>query len=128
MSRVIHQTYASHAQEYLDGFHSEVVKEVQKAVSENDVVVVGMSINNAVKRVRKALDKEGIPYTYLEYGGYLSKWKERLAVKMWSGWPTYPQVFVKGHLMGGNQRTRMALADGSFQKILRGESSEERSD
>ncbi|MFT5930783.1 MAG: monothiol glutaredoxin, partial [Oceanospirillaceae bacterium] len=24
-----------------------------------------------------------------------------LAIKMWSGWPTYPQVFVNGTLVGG---------------------------
>ena len=119
MSRNVHQKYAPHAKEYLDGFHPEIVKEVRKAVSENDVVVIGMSINIAVKKVRKALEENGIQYTYLEYGGYFSQWKERLAIKMWSGWPTYPQVFVKGHLMGGNKRTRMALSDGSFQKILR---------
>jgi monothiol glutaredoxin len=28
-------------------------------------------------------------------------WQERLAIKMWSGWSTYPQVFVKGILIGG---------------------------
>ena len=27
--------------------------------------------------------------------------RERLAIKMWSGWPTYPQIFIKGTLVGG---------------------------
>ena len=121
MSRTIHPKYAPHAKEYLDSFHPDIVQEVQKAVAENDVVVVGMSINSAVKRVKSALEENDIPYTYLEYGGYFSKWKARLAIKMWSGWPTYPQVFVKGYLMGGNQRTRKALSDGSLQKMLRAE-------
>ena len=122
MSRIIHQSYAPHAKEFLDNFHSDIVKEVQKAVQENDVVVVGMSINIAVKKVKKALEERSIPYTYLEYGGYFSKWKERLAIKLWSGWPTYPQVFVRGQLMGGNKRTRMALDDGSLQALLGAES------
>jgi hypothetical protein len=37
-----------------------------------------------------------VAHTYLEYGSYFSKWKERLAIKLWSGWPTFPQVFVDG--------------------------------
>ena len=50
---------------------------------------------------RKALDARGIAYKYLEYGGYLSEWRRRNALKMWTGWPTFPMVFVKGTLVGG---------------------------
>ena len=48
-------------------------------------------------------------------------WKERLAIKMWSGWPTFPQIFVKGVLIGGNQELEACLKDGTLQKILDGE-------
>ena len=118
MPREINPHIAPHAREFLDQFHTNIVQEVREAVAQNDVVVVGMAGNGAVKKALQALKQEGIDCTYLEYGGYFSKWKERLAIKLWSGWPTYPQVFVKGHLMGGNQRTRKALADGSLQQIL----------
>tara|TARA_B110000208_G_scaffold8743_1_gene11269 strand:+ start:552 stop:665 length:114 start_codon:yes stop_codon:yes gene_type:complete len=37
------------------------------------VVVVGMRYNNAVYGARKALKKDGIEFTYLEYGGYASQ-------------------------------------------------------
>jgi monothiol glutaredoxin len=37
----------------------------------------------------------------LSYGNYFSKWKQRLAIKLWSGWPTYPQIFIDGKLIGG---------------------------
>jgi monothiol glutaredoxin len=95
-------------------FHEETVREVQKAVAENDVVVVGMAQNPFVRRVRKALDAAGVKYTYLEYGSYLSEWKKRLAIKLWSGWPTFPQVFVKGSLIGGFDATTRAIADGTI--------------
>ncbi len=49
----------------------------------------------------KALDAVGLPYKYLEYGSYLGEWRRRLALKMWTGWPTFPMVFVKGVLVGG---------------------------
>ncbi len=102
----------------IGAFHAEVVDEVRAAVGKGGVVVVGMAQNPHVKKVRKALDAAGVPFTYLEYGSYLSDWRKRLAVKLWSGWPTFPQVFVKGTLMGGEDATVAALADGSLKKRL----------
>jgi monothiol glutaredoxin len=104
--------------ERMNRFHSDVVDEVASTVARDDVVVVGMAQNPFVKRARKALDAAGIPFTYLEYGSYLSKWKERLAIKMWSGWPTFPQVYVKGTLIGGFDMTVAAIEDGSLRRSL----------
>ncbi len=99
-------------------FHAGVVGRVREAVERDAVVVVGMAQNPFVKKARAALDGAGVRFTYIEYGSYLANWKERLAIKLWSGWPTFPQVFVKGVLIGGNAETRAMLADGSFQKLL----------
>lgn len=99
-------------------FHPDIVREVQDAVSSHDVVVVGMAQNPHVKNVRKALTDAGVTFKYLEYGSYLSKWRERLAIKLWSGWPTFPQVFVRGALVGGEDLTKAALADGSLKSML----------
>jgi glutaredoxin-related protein len=82
-------------------FHANVVQSIEKAISENEWVVVGMAQNPVVKKARAALDAKGTKFHYIEIGSYFSKWKERLAVKLWSGWPTYPQVFHKGVLIGG---------------------------
>ena len=94
--------------------------EVEQAVRSNDVVVVGMAQNPHVRNVKKALDQAEVSYEYLEYGSYLSEWKRRLAIKLWSGWPTFPQVFVKGTLLGGEDLTKAAIADGSLKKRLTG--------
>ena len=99
-------------------FHSDTVESVARAVAEHPVVVVGMAQNPHVKSVRKALDAAGITYTYLEFGSYLSSWRERLAIKIWSGWPTFPQVFVRGVLVGGEDLTKAAVADGSLRRRL----------
>jgi glutaredoxin-related protein len=98
----------------LQSFHAEVVSVVAAAVEKHPVVVVGMSQNPHVKNVRKALAEAGVEFEYLEYGSYFSAWKERLAIKLWSGWPTFPQVFVRGALLGGEDLTKAALADGSL--------------
>ncbi|MDB4937788.1 MAG: Glutaredoxin-related protein [Labilithrix sp.] len=102
------------AAEKLQTFHADVVAEVASAVEKHAVVVVGMAQNPHVKNVRKALTAAGIEFEYLEYGSYFSEWKKRLAIKQWSGWPTFPQVFVRGVLIGGEDLTKAALADGTL--------------
>jgi len=99
-------------------FHESTVREVAEAVGRDPVVVVGMARNPFVKKARKALGDAGITFTYLEYGGYMSEWKPRLALKMWSGWPTFPMVFVRGKLIGGCDETIKQLADGSLKQRL----------
>jgi glutaredoxin-related protein len=99
-------------------FHGATVAEVQAAISRDAVVVVGMAQNPVVKRARRNLEAAGVAFTYLEYGSYVSAWKPRLAIKLWSGWPTFPQVFVRGVLIGGNAELEQAIADGSLRGRL----------
>lgn len=111
-------TIAPAALSKMSAFHAETLREVEEAVAAHDVVVVGMAQNPHVRNVRRALDDAGVAYHYLEYGSYLGAWRQRLAIKMWSGWPTFPQVFVKGTLVGGEDLTRAALVDGSLKERL----------
>jgi glutaredoxin-related protein len=110
---------APEAARQMSSFHADVVRDVVRAVAESPVVVVGMAQNVHVKNVRKALQGAGIEFRYLEYGSYFSAWKKRLAIKLWSGWPTFPQVFVRGVLLGGEALTAAAIADGSLQRMLK---------
>ena len=77
-------------------YRPEVLKEVQDAIAANEIVVLGMRQNPFPKKARRLLDSAGLEYRYLEYGSYLSEWRKRLAIKLWSGWPTFPQVFEIG--------------------------------
>lgn len=104
--------------ESMSSFHPEVVKAVSDTVAKAPVVVVGMAGNPFVKKARKALTAAGVEYEYLEYGNYLGQWRQRLAIKLWSGFPTFPQVFVKGVLIGGATELKGAITDGSLQKRL----------
>jgi monothiol glutaredoxin len=94
--------------------HRDIVEEVEQAISRHAIVVVGMSINPAPKQARKLLDAAGLPYHYLEYGSYLNNWRRRNALKMWTGWPTFPMIFVNGSLIGGASDLSKLLADGSM--------------
>jgi len=87
--------------EKVAGYRADLIREVQAAVAANDIVVVGMRQNPAPKKARRALDAAGLKYAYLEYGSYFSEWRRRLGLKMWTGWPTFPMIWVKGVLVGG---------------------------
>lgn len=98
--------------------NANIVQEVQAALSAHAVVVVGMRQNPYPKRVRKALAAAGVAFHYLEYGSYFSDWRRRTALKMWSGWPTLPMVFVKGALVGGHDDVVKLIASGELQGML----------
>lgn len=100
------------------GHQQAIVREVLAAVTENDVVVVGMAMNPFPKKARQALDDAKQPHRYLEYGSYLNTWRERNALKMWCGWPTFPMVFVKGMLVGGAEDLQRLIDSGEFAKML----------
>jgi glutaredoxin-related protein len=92
----------------------DIVREVQAAIAANDVVVVGMRQNPFPKKARKALGAAGLPYKYLEYGNYFNGWRRRNALKMWTGWPTFPMIFVKGVLIGGADDLRRLIESGEL--------------
>jgi glutaredoxin-related protein len=98
--------------------YQDTLREVQDAVSRYPVVVVGMKQNPYPRKARKALDAAGIAHHDLDYGNYFSEWRRRTALKMWSGWPTLPMVFVKGTLIGGADDLARLIASGELKRLL----------
>lgn len=89
------------AREKIATSHRDVVEEVEAAIAAHDLVVVGMAQNPFPRKARKLLSERSIAHRYLEYGSYLKLWRRRNALKMWTGWPTFPMIFWKGTLIGG---------------------------
>ncbi len=104
--------------EKIAGNHSDILQEVEETVAGNDVVVVGMKQNPHVQKARKILAQQAIPYAYLEYGSYLSEWRRRNALKMWTGWPTFPMIFVRGIFIGGASDLDALAASGELKRLL----------
>ena len=102
--------------------HSGIVDEVRAAIADHDVVVVGMRQNPWPRKARHVLDAAAIPYKYLEYGSYFSEWRRRLALKMWTGWSTFPMVFVGGVLVGGAEDLKRLIENGELRQMLSGKS------
>lgn len=98
--------------------HADIVAEVQAAVAANRVVVVGMRQNPFPKKARRLLDAQGTQYAYLEYGSYFSMWRRRTALKMWTGWPTLPMIFIDGVLIGGFSDLERLVEKGEFTAMV----------
>jgi glutaredoxin-related protein len=104
--------------EKIANWKQAVVQEVQAAVISSPVVVVGMSMNPFPRKARRLLDAANVPHQYLEYGSYFSRWRDRSALKFWTGWPTLPIVFVKGTLIGGADDLDALIKSGELKKML----------
>jgi monothiol glutaredoxin len=37
---------------------------------------------------------------------------------MWSGWPTFPQIFINGRLVGGSDDLKKLIADGKLASVI----------
>lgn len=100
------------------GHQAAIVQEVQRAIAAHPVVVVGMGQNPFPRRARRALDAAGIAHHDLAYGNYFGGWRQRNALKLWTGWPTLPMVFVRGSLVGGADDLIKLIDSGELKQLL----------
>ena len=98
--------------------HADVIQAALAAVAAHPVVVFGMSGNPFVKRARRALDAAGVTHHDIDHGGYFSQWRRRNALKLWTGWATFPMVFVRGTLVGGADELKTLIDSGELAKRL----------
>jgi glutaredoxin-related protein len=98
--------------------HADIVHNVQAAAGSNAVLVVGMDWNPHVARARRTLTDAGIQHHALSFGNHLTGWRRRNALKMWTGWPTFPMVFVKGTLVGGADDLARLVASGELKRMI----------
>jgi monothiol glutaredoxin len=104
--------------EKIASYRKEEVAAVKALIAAHRVVMVGMTQNPFPKRARKLLDSKGIPYEYLGIGSYLSEWRRRLALKMWTGWATFPMIWVDGVFIGGFEDLQKLVDGGELAATL----------
>lgn len=104
-------------QDTISSNHRDFVEGVMKVVDSHSIVVIGMGINPACKNACKLLTKQNLDFQYLEYGNYFKDWRKRNALKMWTGWKTFPMVFVNGTLIGGAADLHRLIKSNELDKI-----------
>lgn len=67
-------------------------------------------------RVVEILNKVGVPY---ETYDVLSDPELRFGMKHFSNWPTFPQLFLKGELIGGCDIVSGMFESGDLQKTMK---------
>jgi len=96
----------------------DTIDEVEAAIGAHAVVVVGMGLNPHPPRALRLLRRQGIAHHYLSYGSYLWGWRRRTALKMWTGWHTFPMIFVRGTFIGGADDLQRLEASGELRALL----------
>lgn len=76
-----------------------------------DMPQCGFSAN-----VCKILNHVGVSYMTFNI---LADMDVREGLKQYSNWPTYPQLYVKGELIGGNDIVTEMLNSGELQEVLK---------
>jgi len=100
--------------------HREFVEEIISIIDSKHIVVIGMGINPVCKSACKLLTKQGLDFEYLEYGSYFKEWRKRNALKMWTGWKTFPMVFVNGTLIGGAEDLNRLVKSNEMEEFTKG--------
>nr|KAJ3420791.1 Glutaredoxin 3 [Polyrhizophydium stewartii] len=67
------------------------------------------------RQIVKLLDEEGIKYETFDI---LEDEEVRQALKEYSNWPTYPQLYIKGELAGGLDIARELVAQGELKTMV----------
>ena len=94
---------------------------IQKQISENPVILYMKGDKTFPQcgfsaRVVEILNKVGVPYVTHDV---LSDPELRFGMKHFSNWPTFPQLFVKGELLGGCDIVSGMFESGELQSTLK---------
>lgn len=68
------------------------------------------------RQIIEILNNTGVPYETFDI---LSDEEVRQGLKTYSDWPTYPQLYVKGELIGGLDIVKEMLSAGEFESTLK---------
>lgn len=67
------------------------------------------------RQIIEILDESGVPYDAFNI---LEDEEVRQGLKEFSNWPTYPQLYVKGELVGGLDICKELVEEGELSEML----------
>jgi monothiol glutaredoxin len=103
---------------------ADVLKDIEREVRENRVVVYmkgtpSFPMCGFSAATVEILREIGVPFKAIDV---LAEPEKRDAIKVYSNWPTIPQVYVGGKFVGGCDIVREMHARGELAPLLRGPS------
>jgi monothiol glutaredoxin len=99
---------------------ADLAQKIDGLVAHGDVVLFMKGVRRMPQcgfsaRVVQILDSLGVPYTT---HNVLTDPELREALKVYSDWPTFPQLFFRGELVGGCDVVSQLAQTGELQKTL----------
>lgn len=99
----------------------DVMSELENEVSSNQVVLYmkgtpQQPMCGFSARAAGILDTYGIPYHAVNI---LSDQEKRQAIKVFSDWPTIPQVYVSGEFLGGSDILTQMYENGQLDEVMK---------
>ncbi|XP_026869064.2 glutaredoxin 3 [Electrophorus electricus] len=70
------------------------------------------------RQILEIMNRTGVEYETFDI---LQDEEVRQGLKTYSNWPTYPQLYVKGELIGGLDIVKELMANGELDSVLRGQ-------
>ncbi len=98
----------------------DVMSEIRKEVTDNKVFLYmkgtpQMPMCGFSSRVAGILNSLEVPYSSCNV---LDDWEKRAAIKEFSDWPTIPQLYVNGELVGGSDIVTEMYQAGELQELV----------
>lgn len=98
----------------------DVIERIKKQVEENSVLLYMKGTPNFPQcgfsaRAVQILDQCGAQYAYVNV---FEDPEVRENLKVYSQWPTFPQLFINGELVGGSDIVMELFQSGELQKML----------
>lgn len=100
---------------------SEVIDRIKSAITENRICIFMKGNRNFPMcgfsaATVQVFDELGVPYATVDV---LSDPELREQIKVYSNWPTIPQVYIDGKLIGGCDIIRELYETGELQQLVK---------
>jgi len=101
---------------------ADVIEDIRREVGENKVVLYmkgtpSFPMCGFSAATVKVLREIGVPFKAIDV---LAEPEKREAIKVYSNWPTVPQLYVNGEFVGGCDIMREMYQSGELQKLIAG--------
>ena len=94
MSRKIHALLSKDAQSEIALFQRSFIEGLQCMINNCDIVVIGVQLSPQNNQVSALLQLTNHTVKKLYLRPWMLDKHKKLAVMLWSGWPTFPQIFL----------------------------------
>lgn len=99
----------------------DIMTELEREVSDNAIVLYmkgtpGQPMCGFSARAAGILDTFGVPYHAVNI---LADQEKRQAIKVFSDWPTIPQVYVGGEFLGGSDILTQMYENGQLDDVIK---------